>query len=595
MNGSILRLAVLGVACASCSPPPVAPVVVAKLPPPPPASPAAAPASLPAPGFSSQETETAARLVAATIDAPLRFLADDLLEGRAPGTRGDAVAIQYLAAEMEALGLEPGVTDGATRTFLQKVPLVGITADLPKSETFVSKTGRLTLDIARDLVVDAGLPEPKIALDAKDVVFVGYGIVAPEYRWDDYKGVDVKGKVVLVMNNDPENDPALFAGKTRLWYGRWDYKYLEAARHGAAAAIIIHTTASAAYPWHVVVSSNVRERFELPRAPGESRLLAKMWATEDACKRLAALGGQDLDALRARAESRDFLPVPLGIKTTLSLTTRIRTIETDNVVGLLPGTDPLLSKEAIVYSAHHDHLGIGEPKITKGGAAPDPIYNGAVDDASGLATVLAIARAATLGAPTKRSRVFLAVAAEEPGLLGSEWYAKHPTFPAGRIAADINVDWANVRGKTSDVALSGLGRSTLDGFVIAVASAQGRTVHGDPHPEKGFAYRSDQQSFAKIGVPFVYLRGPLSFVGRPAGWGEEQERLYDAERYHQPSDEYSALWDLEGAVEDARLLLITGMRIANDAVLPSWTPRDEFEAARKTAVAAAGAADATAR
>ena len=545
------------------------------------------------------EAETAARLTAATIDAPLRFLADDLLEGRAPGTRGDSIAIEYLAAEMEALGLEPGGGEagagGNTRTFLQKVPLVGITADLPKSETFVSKTGRLTLDITRDLVVDAGVPEPKIALDANDVVFVGYGIVAPEYRWDDYKGVDVKGKVVLVMNNDPENDPALFAGKTRLWYGRWDYKYLEAARHGAAAAIVIHTTPSAAYPWHVVVASNVHERFELPRAPGEPRLLAKMWATEDACRRLAALGGKDLDALRAAAEKRDFVAVPLGVATTLSLTTRVRTIETANVVGVLPGTDPVLSKEAVVYSAHHDHLGVGTPMLTTGSGPPDPIYNGAVDDASGVATVLAIARAAVLGAPTKRSRVFLAVGAEEPGLLGSEWYAKHPTFPAGRIAADINVDWANVRGKTTDVALSGLGRSTLDAVIIAVAAAQGRTVHGDPHPEKGFAYRSDQQSFAKIGVPFVYLRGPLSFVGRPAGWGEEQERLYDAERYHQQSDEYSPLWDLEGAVDDARLLMITGMRIANDPALPSWTPGDEFATVRKAAVAAVGRVDAIQR
>jgi hypothetical protein len=538
-------------------------------------------APLAASGLTAAETAAAARVTAASIDAPLRFLADDLLEGRAPGTRGDDLAVRFLAAEREAIGLQPGVSEGGTKSWFQKVPLVGITAKLPPAVTFTSAKGTsAAFAVPTDFVVMSGVQDAKAAIDSPDVVFVGYGMVAPEYHWDDYKNVDVKGKVVLVMNNDPSTDPDLFAGPRRLWYGRWDYKYLEAAKHGASGAIVIHTTPSAAYPWQVVVSSNARERFQLPALAGEPRLVADMWATEDASRKIAALGGKDLDALRAAAEKREFVPVPLGVKVAFTFTNALRTIESENVVGVLPGTDPLLAKEAVVYSAHHDHLGIGRPKDG------DAIYNGAVDNASGCATLVAVARAAALSEPTKRSRVFLSVAAEEQGLLGSEWYAKHPTFPAGRIAVDLNIDSANVNGRTSDVGFTGYGRSSVDAVVEAVARAQGRSVHAEAFPEKGSYYRSDQFSFAKVGVPGVFVSGGPSYIGRPAGWGEEQTELYEKLHYHQPSDEYSKDWDLSGEVEDAQLLLIAGTRIANDPALPTWKPGDEFEAVRKAAIAA---------
>jgi Zn-dependent M28 family amino/carboxypeptidase len=559
-----------------------------------PARVASAPPALPS-GLTPAESAAAARLTAGPIDAPLRYLSDDLLEGRGPGTRGSDLAMKYIAAEMEALGLHPGASEGGAPSWFQRVPLVGFRSHLPATETFASTSSAastVTLDVGTDLIVGTGVQEPRVSLDVPDIVFVGYGIVAPEYRWDDYKNVDVKGKIVLVMNDDPSSDPGLFEGKTRLWYGRWDYKYIEAAKHGAAAAIIIHTTPSAGYPWQVVVSSwgAASEHFDLPATPGEPRVASQMWATEDACRKIARLGGKDLDALRAAAEKREFVPVPLGVRTSLAFTNDLRTIESANVIGALPGNDAALATEAVVYTAHHDHLGNHPPEgptAPKAGPPVDTIYNGAVDNASGVAVLLAIARASVLSEPTKRARLFIAVTAEEQGLLGSAWYARHPTFPAGRIAADLNIDSANVDGRTNDVSFVGYGRSSVDRVVEAVARAQGRTVHGDAFPEKGSAYRSDQFSFARIGVPGIFVRGGPSFVGRPEGWGKKRADEYIALRYHQPSDEYSKDWDLSGAVEDAQLLLLAGMRIANDAALPSWNPGNEFEAARKAALAAA--------
>jgi hypothetical protein len=437
----------------------------------------------------------------------------------------------------------------------------------------------LSLSVPEDLVVVAGTQGGHATLDASDVVFVGYGIVALEYQWDDYKDVDVRGKVVLVMNDDPSDDPALFAGKARLWYGRWDYKYLEAARHGAAGAIVIHTTPSAAYPWQVVVSSNSREKFELPEH-GEPRLVAKMWATEDASRKIAALGGKDLDALRRDAQTRAFRATPLGSKLAFPLEAAVRRIDSANVLGVLPGSDASLSRQVVVFTAHHDHLGVGLPKNG------DAIYNGAVDNASGVAALLTLARAAAGGDPPKRSMLFMAVAAEEQGLLGSEWYSEHPTFAAADIAADVNIDGIDVDGKTSDVGFTGLGKSSLDDVVTAVAAAQGRTVHGDPFPEKGAYYRSDQFSFAKIGVPGIYLKGGPSFMGRPPGWGEERTTDYEAHRYHQPSDEYDPTWDLSGAVEDLQLLLVAATRVADAAEMPAWKPGDEFAKLRARGSAA---------
>jgi hypothetical protein len=528
-------------------------------------------------GLSAAEKAAAARLRTRELAAHIRFLSDDLLEGRAPASRGERLAARYSATQLEAVGLEPA---GPAGSFFQKVPLVGITPSLPNAVTFKDRSGRSAeLRVPADLVIASGVQADSARIADAEVVFVGYGIIAPEYQWDDYKDVDVKGKVVLVMNNDPASDPALFAGKTRLWYGRWDYKYLQAAAKGAVGAIIIHTTPSAAYPWQVVESSNSGERFQLPGG-NEPRLQARMWATEEASRKLAALGGKELDALRSAAETRQNRPVPLGVTVSLAFKNTVRQLEGENVLARLPGADPKLKDEAVIFTAHHDHLGIRAPKNG------DAIYNGALDNASGVAMMLAIAKSAAESSRPRRSLIFAGLTAEEQGLLGSEWYCRQPTVRPGSIAANINIDSVNNLGRASDFGFIGHGKSSLDAVVEAVARAQGRAVHGDPFPEKGSFYRSDQFNFARIGVPAVYGRGGPAFIGRPPEWGQQQRELYEKRHYHPPSDEYDeATWNLDGAVQDAQLLLLVGLRVANDPKLPTWKPGDEFEQARKKAVA----------
>ncbi len=521
--------------------------------------------------LGKEDATLAARITAEAIAAPTRFLSSDLLEGRGTGSRGDQIAIEYIAAELASLGMKPG---GDGSTFFQRVPLVGITAQPPKTVTVHGNGPHagspVTLKIPEDLVVMSGKTDAQVTVPVAPLVFVGYGIVAPEFQWDDYKDTDVRGKIVVVMNNDPSSDPTLFAGKTRLWYGRWDYKYLQAARKGAVGCIIIHTTPSAGYPYQVVVTSNAHEKFELAADSDQARLAAKMWMTEESARKLFALGGDDLDNLRGHAESRSFRPVALSATLGFHFTNAVRKVESANVIGVLPGNDPELAKEAVVYTAHHDHLGIG---LVKNG---DGIYNGAIDNASGVGALLAIARAAAAAPRTRRSLVFNSVTAEEQGLLGSEFYARHPTFPAGRLAADLNMDSMNANGKTTDLGFVGLGKSSLDKVVVDVAREQGRTVHGDAFPDRGSYYRSDQFSFAKVGVPGVYVSGGPDFAGRPPGWGEARIVDYEKNRYHQPSDEYDPNWDWSGAVQDAQLLFVVGRRVADADAMPAWNPTDEF-------------------
>ncbi len=349
------------------------------------------------------------------------------------------------------------------------------------------------------------------------MVFVGYGIQAPEFGWDDFKGQDLKGKVLLMLNNDPDWDPQLFGGDTRLYYGRWSYKYESAARQGAAGAIIIHTTPSAGYPFQVVQSSWSGEQVELPAAD-EPRIQVKGWLTEDASRELAKLAGQDLDQLVQAAKSKDFKPVSLGVTTSFDFKNKLNRSSTANVYGVLKGSDPKLSEEYVIYTAHHDHLGVGEPN-----AEGDKIYNGAMDNASGVAQVLAIGKAfKAMPQPPKRSIMLLLVAAEEQGLLGSKYYAEHPTVPPGKIAANINIDGGNIFGRAKDIVYVGKGKSTIDDYVDAIAPMQGRVVTPDQFPDRGFFYRSDQFNFAKIGVPALYLDAGTDFIGKPAGWGKEQ-------------------------------------------------------------------------
>jgi Zn-dependent M28 family amino/carboxypeptidase len=524
--------------------------------------------------WNGEERTAAGAVTEAAIAAHVRFLADDLLEGRGPGTRGSELAMRYIATQMERLGLKPAGDGGG---WLQRFAIVGLESQVASPPTF-SAPGKppIVLSPAVDCVVSPGTQAAAQNVDGAELVFVGYGIDAPEQKWNDFKDVDVRGKLLVVMNNDPEDDPALFAGKTRLYYGRWTYKYEEAARRGAAGALIIHTTPSAGYPWQVVQSSWTGEAFELPSA-GEPRVTVRMWATEEAAKKLAQLGGKDLDELRKQAQSRDFRPVPLGVKLSVALKTKVRKLETANVLGMLPGK----SDELVVFSAHHDHLGVRAAK------AGDNIYNGALDNASGVAAMLAaaegLAHAASHTAP-KRSILFAAVGVEESGLLGSEYYVAHPNVPVGRIAANINIDGINIWGRTRDVSFIGLGKSTLDDVVRKAAGEQGRLVQPDSFPDRGHFYRSDQFNFARAGIPAIYLDEGTDFVGRPPGWGRQQVEEYVTKNYHQPSDQMTDAWNLEGAIDDVRLLTVVGLRIANLPAMPSWRPGDEFEAARKKAL-----------
>ncbi len=523
--------------------------------------------------------QAAAHITEEALRATVAELSSDAYQGRAPGSPGDTQARAWLEARMRALGLAPGAADGS---YQQRFAMIGTTAQLPAQWSFQRAGGALAFQRLDDFVGVSGKQIARARLAQSEVVFVGYGMRAPEYDWNDYKDVDVRGKTVVILNNDPDWDPALFAGKRRLYYGRWDYKYEEAARHGAAAAIIIHTDDSAGYPWQVVQRSWGGEQFGLPAGDAPS-LDVRAWLTEPAARELAAFGGQDLGRLVSAARSREFRPVALGVRTSLAFPNALREIESANVLAKLPGRDPARGGELVVFSAHHDHLGVGEPDATG-----DRIHNGAVDNASGVATVLAIAEAfAALPEPPRRSVLFAFVAAEEQGLLGSLYYCLHPTAPPGKLAANLNFDGASILGRTHDVAVVGRGKSSLEDLLALAVAGQERVVIDEVFPEKGHYYRSDQLSFARIGVPALYFRSGVEVRGKPAGWGREQLEQWTATRYHQPSDELDASWDLSGAVEDAQLGFLVGAAAAEADGMPSWRAGDEFEATRRAALEAA--------
>jgi Zn-dependent M28 family amino/carboxypeptidase len=503
-----------------------------------------------------------------SLAGPLRFLSDDLLEGRGVGSRGDQLARLYLATQLQLAGLAPAGPNGA---WVQPVPIVAIKSAIATPLEAAGTGDKASFTAPEDYVAWAARPGERTEWKDAEIVFVGYGIRAPEQQWDDYKGADLKGKVLLFMNDDPSADPALFAGKTRLYYGRWSYKFEEAARQGAVGAIIIHTTPSAGYPFQVIQAKHEQEQYWLPFDASESVAL-QSWVSEDCAKRLAALGGQDLDALRAKAVTRDFRPVPLGVKASLATANTVRNLDSGNVAGRLQGTE--LPDEFVVVTAHFDHLGIGIPK---GG---DPIYNGALDNASGCAVLLNLARALTIHrTPLRRSVLFLAVTAEESGLLGSAYYARNPTVPPKKIVANFNIDGVNMWGRSRDIQLVGYGKNSLTALVSALAEKRGRKVVPDSEPDKGLFYRSDHFSFAKIGVPSAYFKSGTDFLERP----DVKKRIqlsYTATHYHQPSDQFDDRWDLGGAVEDARLLLDCLVVTANAAEPPKWTTGDEFEKLR---------------
>ena len=483
------------------------------------------------------------------------------------------MARNYLIEQMQELGFGPAGPDGAWE---QPFDIVSVNASMPEVWTFRGESGTLELQRKSDYIATSGVQGEEAVLESSELVFVGYGIEAPEYDWNDFKGRDLAGKTLVFLNNDPDWAPDLFAGERRLYYGRWSYKYESAARQGAAGAIIIHTTPSAGYGWQVIETSWTGDQIELP-ADGTPRSTIEAWLTEDAARQLFAFAGKGYDEAMAAARTRDFEPIDLGVETSLTLSNQVGYTQTANVLGLLEGRGPR-AEEVVVLSAHFDHLG-------DQGDGSDPVFNGALDNAAGCAQVLALAKAvAALPQAPSRSILLAFVAAEESGLLGSAFYAANPTIAPGRIAANINYDGGNIWGRTKDVTFIGYGKSSLDSVVAAGAALQGREVFPDQFPDRGFYYRSDQFSFAKIGVPAIYLDVGTNFVDRPEGWGREQIETWEAEHYHQPSDEISDSWSYEGLVEDTWLGLYATLSVSETEALPTWAPGDEFEAARRAAL-----------
>lgn len=528
-------------------------------------------------GFSQQRRLANASLNEQAIRAHIKFLSSDLLEGRGTGARGGEIAANYIAAQMEGLGLKGA---GANGSFFQPVSLVGVKAD-PNTKLIISgRNGKESFKFADDYVAFTGAQIDDVEVDA-DLVFVGYGINAPEQRWNDYKGepADYRDKILVMFVNDPPattDEPSLFGGKALTYYGRWTYKYEEAARRGAAGVILLHTDQSAGYPWSVVRTSNGAWRFDIARNAGDNTpfLKVRSWITDEAARKMMKLAGQDLDDLRTKAASRNFQPVPLNLKGKISLKSEVKRVQAPNVVGILPGRDPKLRDEYVVYSAHWDHLGVGAPDKTG-----DTIYNGAVDNASGVASVLGIAETLTKLPPAQRPRrssLFLFPTAEEQGLLGAEWYSNHPLVPIEKTAANVNLDSMNVLGITHDFIPLGAERSTLHGVVEGVARESGMRVSPDARPEQGSFYRSDHFPFAKVGVPSISLKEGNDYVGHSKEWGAEQFRAYNTAHYHQPSDEYSDSWDFRGMLQEAEIAMNIGRRIADMAQIPRFNPGDEF-------------------
>ena len=521
-------------------------------------------------------------ITAGSILGHIRTLASDEFEGRAPASPGEDKTVDYLVGEMKRMGLAPGNPDGS---YAQKVPLVGFQTRV--SGSIAVGTSQIPLQKSEDWTAVSRHQVPMAEVLDSPLVFVGYGVVAPEYGWDDYKGLDVRGKTLVMLVNDPpvadpadgqKLDEARFRGRAMTYYGRWTYKYEIAAEKGAAAVLLVHETGPAGYPYEVVVGSWGRENFDIPREDRNlGRAAVESWIPEPKARALLVACGQDLDQLKRKAATKEFQPVKLDARLSAKAENTLRQVESRNVVGKLVGSDPVLRDESIVYTAHWDHLG-KDPSL-KG----DQIYNGAADNASGVAMMLEIAHGLTQVEPKpKRSMVFLAVTAEEKGLLGAKYYASHPLYPLEKTLANINTDVINLWGRTQDITSVGLGQTTLDEILEHVAKGQGRCVGPDPDQEKGMYFRSDHFEFARAGVPALNAKSGAEYRDRPADYGQAKRDTYTKDDYHKPSDEVKPDWDLSGAVEDARLLLEVGLAVANGTTWPEWKPGSEFRARRET-------------
>ena len=523
------------------------------------------------------EVTTAANAI--TADGLMQYIQDlsaDSMEGRAPGTPGEEKTVAYLERQFKALGLKPGNPDGS---FIQNADLVGYKAHPTGFYTAGGK--RISLKYPDDFIANSRHVRPETKVENSDVVFVGYGIVAPEYGWDDYKGLDVKGKTLLMLVNDPQIrvandsllDTSMFKGKAMTYYGRWTYKYEQASRLGAAAAILIHETGPAGYPYTVVRGSNSQEQFDVVSPDADKRVPVEGWLTLEKAKEILAASGQNFDSLKAAATRKDFKPVPLNAKANYQVKIDSRKIQSKNVIAKLEGGDK--KDEYLVYTAHWDHL--GKDTTLKG----DQIYNGALDNATGTASLLEIAEAFTkLPTPPRRSIIFLAVTAEEKGLVGAKFYGTHPLYPLNKTVANLNMDGMNQWGKTTDYTVIGLGNTTLDDVLTSVLQADGRTVRPDAEPEKGFYYRSDHFEFAKQGVPAMHVDAGTNYVGKSPEFSQQKRDEYTNNDYHKPSDEVKSDWDLSGGVQDVQTLFKVGYLVAQNDGIPQWKPGTEFKAKR---------------
>jgi Zn-dependent M28 family amino/carboxypeptidase len=510
----------------------------------------------------------------ATLMGHLRVLAADSLQGRGPGTAGEDKTVGYLETQFKAMGLEPGNPDGS---YIQKVPLVGITPLDAPSLVFARGSRTLSLRWRDDFVAWTKHVAPTAGLERSELVFVGYGIEAPEFNWDDYKGQDVSGKTLVMLVNDPPlPDSSQFGGRAMTYYGRWTYKYDQGMRHHAAGVLIVHETGPAGYPF-AVVQGKTGEQFDLVTPDKNmSRSAIEGWITLEQARALFRLAGRNFDSLKAGAATREFHPVPLDVTASLEIRNALRTVDSRNVVARLPGSDRRLKDEYVVYSAHWDHFGIGTP------LNGDSIYNGAADNASGTAGLLTVAKAfAAMKPAPRRSILFLSVTAEEQGLLGSQYYSVTPLYPLARTLANLNMDVLNTWGPTHDLIVVGLGASELDDYAQVAAEEQGRVLRPDAEPEKGFYYRSDHFNFAKQGVPAFDPEPGIEFIGKPADFGIQKREEFTANDYHKPSDEIKPGWDLSGAVQDLRLFLTMGYRVAQADRYPEWRPGNEFRATRE--------------
>jgi len=507
------------------------------------------------------------------IRADVQYLSSDEMAGRGVGTPGEKLATGYLASQLQKAGVSPG---GENHTYLQKVPLIGSRL-LPSASLSLSGTsGTASLALGKDY---AGIPLSQQAENdfSAEAIFVGHGISAPELDWDDYKGVDVKGKVLVYFTNEPpSDDPKFFGGAALTYYGRWTYKFEEATRRGAIAALIIHTDATAGYGWGVVSSSPETEHPALKLKEGEPALEFAGWISADAGKKITAQTGKTLDELLALANTKSFRPIPLGVRVTGHFPVKLRAFESVNVVGRVPGSDSNLKSQTVLFTAHWDHLGVGAP------VNGDAIYNGAQDNATGCAVVLEMARLwAALPEKPKRSAEFVFVTAEESGLLGSQYYGEHPETPAARIAADLNFDEFFPYGKTRDVFVTGAERTTLWPLVERDARRLSLKIAPDAEPGQGHYYRSDHFSLARVGIPAFSISQGADYIGKPAGYGERVLKEFNEKHYHQPSDEYREDWDFSGMEQIAEFGLTLGLDIANQPSLPTWNSGDEFLKARE--------------